>query len=153
MATRNDFKAFQKRALLLIRGIPKVMGKMVLVEISDNFRKQGYEDEQGRPQEWAPRKARGKPRGRTRQDGQRDRRYKVPKGRAILVQSGRLRRSPRIVSSTASSVTIGTDVPYAQLLQEGAQHVKPRPFITVGKSLRGNITKKVTQQITSALTR
>ncbi len=143
MAGKNDFRAFQKRALLIIKGVPKVMGKMVLVEVSDNFRRQGYEDEQGREHAWAPRKTRSRRRQRGR----------VPRGRALLVQSGRLRRSPRIVRTTASSVTIGTDVPYAQPLQEGTQHMQPRPFIVVSRSLRDNITKKITQQITKALTR
>lgn len=41
------------------------------------------------------------------------------KGRALLVDSGRLRRSIRIMSKTAYSVTIGSDVPYAKAHNEG----------------------------------
>ena len=40
-------------------------------------------------------------------------------GRALLIQTGRLRRSIRIVSTTANSVTIGSDVPYAQVHNDG----------------------------------
>ncbi len=41
------------------------------------------------------------------------------KGRALLVDSGRLRRSIRIMSKTAYSVTIGSDVPYAKAHNDG----------------------------------
>ena len=41
------------------------------------------------------------------------------KGRALLVDTGRLRRSIRIMSKTATSVTIGSDVPYATTHNDG----------------------------------
>lgn len=50
------------------------------------------------------------------------------KGRAILTNTGRLRRSIHIAKLTSSSVTIGTDVPYARAHNEGFNqlvHVKP----------------------------
>jgi phage gpG-like protein len=153
MASRNDFKAFQKQARLIIKGLPKMIGKYALLEASDNWRRQGYEDESGTAHQWAPRKARGKPRGRVRQDGERDRRYRVPRGRAILMQTGRLRRSPRIVSTTALSVTIGTDVPYAQPLQEGTAKMPARPFLTASKSMREKILRKAAADITALLSR
>jgi len=40
-------------------------------------------------------------------------------GRAILVDTGRLRRSIRTIRVTTNSATIGTDVPYAQAHNEG----------------------------------
>ena len=40
-------------------------------------------------------------------------------GRALLIDSGRLRRSIRITSVHAMQVTIGTDVPYAKAHNEG----------------------------------
>jgi hypothetical protein len=152
MATRNDFKSFKKDAIKLIGGLPKMMGKMALVEASDNFRRQGSENENGAFVPWAPRKNE-KEHGRKRNDGQRDRRYKVPKGRALLVQTARLKRSPRIVASTTQSVTIGTDVPYAQPLQEGTQHMAPRPFLTASKTLREKILRKTAADITKLLSR
>lgn len=42
-------------------------------------------------------------------------------GRALLVKTGRLRRSIRIVGTTANSVTIGSDVPYARVHNEGVR--------------------------------
>ena len=152
---QNDFKAFQREARLIIKGLPKMIGKMALVEVSDNFRRGGYEDEQGTVHPWAPRKGRGAPRGRTRNDGGRDRRYRVPKGRALLVQTSRLRRSPRVVATTATSVTIGTDVPYAQPLQEGSDNgrLPARPFITVGKSFREKVIRQTAAKIEKLLSR
>lgn len=40
-------------------------------------------------------------------------------GRALLVKSGRLRRSIRIIQTTANSVTIGSDLPYAPVHNNG----------------------------------
>lgn len=140
MATRNDFKAFQRQARQLLKGLPKMMGKMALIETSDNWRRQGYENEAGAVVPWAPRKARpGRTAGR------------AIRRRAILVQSGRLRRSPRIVSSTASSVTIGTDVPYGKPLQQGTAHMPARPFFTMGKGLSEKIIRKTAADITKLL--
>ena len=44
-------------------------------------------------------------------------------GRAILISSGRLRRSIRITSITNGQVTIGSDVPYARMHNEGFRGV------------------------------
>jgi phage gpG-like protein len=41
------------------------------------------------------------------------------KGRALLVDTGRLRRSVRIMGKTSYSVTIGSDVPYATAHNDG----------------------------------
>ena len=41
------------------------------------------------------------------------------KGRAILIDTGRLRRSIRITQVSQMTVTIGTDVPYAKAHNEG----------------------------------
>ena len=138
---KNDFKRFSTEARKVIKDLPRDMGKALLLETSDNFRRQGYEDEEGHVHQWAPRKGRrgrlGPPAGRQR---------------AILVQSGRLRRSPRNVAMTSNSVTVGTDVPYAQPLQEGADpHLPARPFIVVSKSLREKIARNLTAKIKAAL--
>lgn len=41
------------------------------------------------------------------------------KGRALLVDTGRLRRSIRIMNTTSTTVTIGSDVPYAKAHNDG----------------------------------
>lgn len=84
-----------------LRGAPRVMGQLAVREFVGSFRRQAFVDEAGVTHAWPARKKADK------------------KGRAILVKSGRLRRSIRVVSQDSDSVTIGTDVPYAQLHNEG----------------------------------
>lgn len=50
---------------------------------------------------------------------QRRRNTRRNRGRALLIQSGRLRRSIRITKVTGLTVTIGTDVPYAKAHNTG----------------------------------
>lgn len=64
----------------------------------ERFRQKNWVDS-GMPQPWRARKR--KARGST------------------LVQSGRLKRSIRIVNKTATTITIGTDVEYARINNEG----------------------------------
>ena len=58
-------------------------------------------------------------------------------GRAILVDTGRLRRSIRIVSVSTGIVTIGTDVPYARAHNEGF-----RGIVNVRAHTRNRFTKE-----------
>ncbi len=74
-----------------------------------NFSKQRFVEQNWHdttPEPWKPRsgKRRG---GEKRQNG------------AILVDSGRLKRSIRVISADANRVIIGTDVPYAEIHNEG----------------------------------
>jgi phage gpG-like protein len=48
-----------------------------------------------------------------------DRKSKPDQSRAILVKTGRLKRSIRVLGVNHHSVIIGTDVPYAQVHNEG----------------------------------
>ncbi len=75
-------------------------------------------------------------------------------GRALLVKSGRLRRSVRIISTTANSVTIGSDVPYArahndgfkkEVLQEVSSYKRK---ITRGKMLKSGKRSTKTKETT-----
>ncbi len=133
-----------------LRTLPKAMGKAVVQESADNFRRQGYENDAGNVVPWAPRKV-TKEHGRTRKDGGRDRRYKNPRQRAILVKTGRLRRSVRIVATTATSVTVGSSEAYAEAQQEGNEMLKPRPFITLGRTAKDKLTRKIAAGITGLL--
>jgi phage gpG-like protein len=68
-------------------------------------------------------------------------------GRALLVQSGRLRRSIRIVNTTAQSVTIGSDVPYAAAHNNGlrmrfTQHVNAFVRMNTKNDVTGIVSKK-----------
>lgn len=84
-----------------LRGAPRVMGQLAVREFVGSFRRQAFIDGAGVTKAWPKRKKADK------------------KGRSILVKSGRLRRSIRVVSQESDSVTVGTDVPYAQLHNEG----------------------------------
>lgn len=68
----------------------------------ENFKRQGWLD--NGLQKWVLRKKRG---------------ARKTDNRAVLVKSGRLRRSIRATSVTDSQIIIGTDVPYAQIHNEG----------------------------------
>lgn len=147
---KSAFQVFALECKKYTAGIPKLMARAALAGINDNFKRGAAENQAGGLIPWAPRKA--KQHGRTRKDGHRDRRYKVPKGRAILVQTGRLRRSIRMVSSTATTATVGTDVPYAQPLQEGSPRGLPaRPFIVASKSMSTKIRTQVEKDIKKLL--
>ena len=66
------------------------------------------------------------------------------------MKSGRLRRSVRIVATTATSVTIGSSEPYAQAQQEGSERGLPaRPFITLGRNGQQKLTRQIAAKITS----
>lgn len=80
---------------------PGMLGNVAVNFFLDRFR---YQDWMGASTEpWRQRRAKN---GRN-------------KGRAILVQSGRLRRSIRITRISGLTVTIGSDVPYARAHNEG----------------------------------
>ena len=74
---------------------------------------------------------------------------------AVLVDSGRLKRSIRIVSVSPNAVVIGTDVPYAQMHNDGfkgtenvwahRQNVKAHRRKVKVKAKKGGTKKKVVQ--------
>lgn len=59
------------------------------------------------------------------------------RGRAILIKSGRLRRSIRVLRATPDSIIIGTDVPYAAAHNNGF-----RGRVTVKEHTRNKYSKK-----------
>jgi phage gpG-like protein len=61
------------------------------------------------------------------------------KGRALLVDTGRLRRSVRIMGKTSSSVTIGSDVPYAKAHNDGFKG-------TISQSVSAHTRRKTVKQ-------
>lgn len=79
--------------------VPKVLAVEALNWMQANFQRQGFPDDTF--QSWPQRK------GNTR------------KGRAILVQTGNLRRSLRIVQVTDKGFIIGSDLPYAKAHNDG----------------------------------
>jgi phage gpG-like protein len=105
--SRSDFPTFKAEAgelTRLMRSLPRIIGVAARNFYMDSFRRQGYIDNSY--SRWQPRKAVGKKRS-SRSDG-----------RALLVNSGALRRSLRIVTNP-SSVIIESNLPYAEVHNEG----------------------------------
>jgi len=94
----------QQALFLCLADLPQQIGTLAVNFSKQRFVEQNWHDTA--PEPWTPRRhlRRG---GKRRQNG------------AILVDSGRLKRSIRIVAVTPTSVTIGTDVPYAQIHNDG----------------------------------
>lgn len=96
----------QKKIKAALLVVPIKLGQETVNFALDNFKRQAFLGNANEP--WSPRKNPTK-------WGQ------VPKrnGRALLVSSGRLRRSIRITKLNADSVSVGSDVPYAKTHNEG----------------------------------
>lgn len=146
-----DLDQFGKDLRAYLKTVPREIGKAVLLETSDNFRRQGYETEEGGIVSWDARKAGDKVKGRKRKDGSRARSKPNPRQRAILVKSGRLRRSIRIVATTDTSVTVGSSEAYAEALQDGNSKLPARPFITLGRSGQAKLAKQIGANIMALL--
>jgi len=101
MENNIDWQKIQREFKQELMTLPAQMGTVAVNFFKDRFRAQAWTDEAASP--WKARKPGSK----------------RNKGRGILISSGRLRNSIRIVSTTANSVTVGTDVPYAEVHNEG----------------------------------
>lgn len=99
-------KEMERRLKGVIIRLPVIAGNEVVNFALDNFKRQAWLGDIIQP--WRPRKNPNK-------WGQSPKRN----GRAILIDSGRLRRSIRVIRTTTDSVVVGTDVPYARAHNEG----------------------------------
>lgn len=81
---------------------PRVVGQETVRFVTRNFDKGGFHD--GALQRWKPRK---------------NKKAKRNKGRALLVNTGQLRDSVRVIRADHRQVVVGTDVPYAKVHNEG----------------------------------
>jgi len=84
-----------------LKSLPRKVGAQAVVFYKRRFIEQAWADNATEP--WQKRKP-----GAKRNTG-----------RGILMDTGRLRRSIRVISTTHNSVTIGTDAPYAKAHNEG----------------------------------
>lgn len=119
MSDQNiNWKQFEADLNKVLLDLPAKMGTVIVNWSKSRFRFQNWMDGGDFP--WKPRK-----RGAKRNVG-----------RAILIDTGRLRRSIRILKSTKNSITVGTDVPYAAAHNEGFEGsvtVKAHKRRTFGK--------------------
>ena len=100
----RDFRAIS-------RDLPMFIGTEAVRFFKDTFNKQGWTGDSG-IKKWKARNPKAK----------------RNKRRKILTNTGALKRSIRITQKTANSVTIGTNLPYAKVHNEGfrgVQYVKP----------------------------
>lgn len=147
----NDLERFGQQLRGYLKTLPREMGKAVVLESADNFRRQGYESDAGAVVPWVARKRPDTI--KSRKKGDKGKRIANPRQRAILVKTGRLRRSVRIVATTATSVTVGSSEDYAEAQQEGTKKIPARPFITLGRSTKEKLVKKISAGITGLLSR
>jgi len=127
MATGNADKvmdALKKKFADAVIKLPPVIGNDAVNWSQDSFNRQGF---LGSSLElWQARKKSNK----------------KSQGRAILVQSGRLKRSIRIITITENSVSIGSDVPYAGIHNYGGTIVQaPRSETFSRKRLIRGVNK------------
>lgn len=98
----KQFAEFYQKAKSVINTFPVLAGNEAVNFFQDSFRKQGFAGVN--QQTWKKRKTD---------------KNKHDTGRAILVKSGRLKRSIRRMRADWQSVIVGTDVPYAEIHNEG----------------------------------
>lgn len=101
LVMQNNLKVISTRFNLLKQQLPKYAGNIAVNFTKSRFREQAWIDSYMQP--WKRRKSNGK----------------KDRGRAILVKSGRMRRSPRVIRTGNMSVTIGSDVPYYKVHNDG----------------------------------
>lgn len=113
-----------------------------------SFRNQGFEDKS--IVKWKPR------RGEIIGSGIAKVRRKDKSSRAILVKTGDLRRSIRVINKSYRSITLGSDLPYAQIHNDGlngrafgkyAFKMPKRQFIGHSTKLINHLRSKLDKRI------
>ena len=88
--------------------LPILAGNEVVNFALDNFKRQGFQGEVFMP--WRPRKNPTKWGTRPKRNG-----------RKVLILTGRLRRSLRVIQANWQQVVVGSDVPYAKAHNDGVR--------------------------------
>lgn len=113
-----------------------------------SFRNQGFED--ASIEKWQPRK------GEIMSSGIAKVRKKDKSSRAILVKTGDLRRSIKVLNKSYRSITLGSDLPYAQIHNDGLYgnaygkyrfKMPKRQFIGHSKKLIDQLRMKLDKRI------
>jgi phage gpG-like protein len=126
-------KAFNKvRHEILERAANAAINQFKVV----NFDAQGFVD--GGIDKWKPRSTKS---GKYK-DGTVNLSVKAlakDKGRKILVKTGRLRQSISVIKKSFDSRTVGSEVPYADFINEGTKKMPKRQYIGKSKDLDNKI--------------
>lgn len=119
-----------------------IMGTDAKNHFVNSFRNQGFEDET--IQKWKPRKRKSY---RTRNG-----RVVDDTNRAILVKTGDLRRSIRVISRSYRTIVLGSDLPYAQIHNDGLNGLAygKHPFKMPKRQFIGH-SKKLIEQLRTKL--
>ena len=101
MQNFDEINKLASRIKAIMLTLPSKIGTECVNFFKGSFRNQGWTDATFTP--WAVRSPKAK----------------RNKGRGILIDSGRLRNSIRISGMSSNSVTIGTDIPYSEMHNDG----------------------------------
>ena len=119
----NDFKT-QRKAL------PAKLGNIAVKFFQDNFRREGFIDNS--LTRWQRRK----------------RETRRSRGKKILQNTGRLRRSIKRLTTTFGRIVIGTrGVPYAEVHNEGLGVMPKREFVGDSAKLEKLLQKRISKEI------
>lgn len=122
--------------------LPVVLANDCVNFFKESFRKQGWDD--GGLQKWAPRK---------------DQDNKKNKGKAILHQTGDLKKSIVAEMATFSKIKIVSKLPYSAIHNEGLQgkawgkhsfKMKKRKFMGKSRALENKLKKKIEDKLNIA---
>lgn len=105
MEPEQAFRILERKFRKTMTRMPIIVGNEAVNFTLDNFMRQGFLGNTF--QRWLSRKQGWKKDNRSR--------------RNVLINTGRLRRSIRIVRTTTNMVVIGSDVPYARAHNEGSR--------------------------------
>lgn len=97
-----NINAFKKDLKAAVKQVPRAMGTASVNFFKDNFKRQGFSGEKA----WLKRK-------------DSDFLPQKKKASGILIRSGSLRRSIRIIERNSDSVRVGSTLPYAKIHNEG----------------------------------
>ncbi|MCD6017272.1 MAG: phage virion morphosis family protein [Bacteroidetes bacterium] len=114
----NKLKKFLKDHKQAVEEFVVVMGVEAKNHFVRNFNRQGFLDEAVDP--WQKRK------------------NKRGSGRGILIKTGDLKRSIRIIRKSRNGVTIGSDLPYAKIHNEGGSISKSARNATLNFKIKSN---------------
>jgi phage gpG-like protein len=101
----TDLDKIASEVKKVVDQLPQQLGNEIVNFALDNFRLQGWRGSSLQP--WQKRSPKAKKNN----------------GRAILINTGRLRRSIKVLRVGAGFVTVGSDVPYAKAHNEGFKGV------------------------------
>lgn len=142
----GKLKAAKRRILIRIAGA-------AVEQFKGNFRAQGFVDNVVEPWPEVQRRIKGAD-GSFAYAGFRGKKYtRADRTRAILVQTGRLRRAIRRAQPKSNTIDIVADVPYAETHNEGTDRVPQRRFIGNSQALNRRALNIIKEEALKAILR